>query len=114
MPRKDSASERRFGVPFQVRAARTTSHPLRSGWDGLPPSLRWPMLRPWLLAWLLLPSALIPGGESCGSEPARLPKEAPDLAQVQRLIQQLGERKFDQRAAASRQLEKIGPPALAA
>ncbi|HKI31086.1 MAG TPA: hypothetical protein VKA46_04420, partial [Gemmataceae bacterium] len=67
-----------------------------------------------LLSWLLLPFALILSGESRGDEPARPPKEAPDRAQVERLIRQLGSDEFKEREAASRQLEKIGPPAMEA
>jgi Tol biopolymer transport system component len=50
-------------------------------------------------------------------EPLRLrfsppePAAAPDEAKVKRLIRQLGSDKFEERAAAARELEKIGEPA---
>jgi hypothetical protein len=72
------------------------------------------MLHQRLLSWLLLPLALMLSGGSHGDEPARSSNEPPDRAQIECLIRQLGSRAFHERQAASRQLEKIGPPALEA
>jgi hypothetical protein len=72
------------------------------------------MLRRWRLSWFLLPFALMLPGESRGDEPARPSTVAPDQAQVERLIRQLGSTYFNEREAASRQLMKIGPPAMEA
>ena len=69
------------------------------------------MLRRWLLSWLLLPFALILPDQSRGDEPAPPPKEAPNRAQVDRLIRQLGSDQFNERETASRQLE-LGPRPL--
>jgi hypothetical protein len=71
------------------------------------------MLRSWLLSWLL-PLALILSAKPPRVDPAPLPQEVPDRAQVERLIRQLSSDDFDEREAASRQLRKIGPPAVEA
>ncbi len=68
------------------------------------------MLRGWMLAGLLLSFPPIFLSESRGEPPT---EEVADRGQVDRLIQQLGGENFDEREAASQQLKKIGPPALA-
>jgi HEAT repeat protein len=71
------------------------------------------MLPRWLL-FPLLPFALICSAESCGGEQPRPPKGTPDRAQIEHLIEQLSSPEFNEREAASRGLEKIGPPAMGA
>ncbi len=72
------------------------------------------MLRRRVIMWLLLPFALSPLGELRGAEPVQPQQEATDRTQIERMIQQLGSVDFNEREAASRQLEKIGPPAMEA
>jgi len=72
------------------------------------------MLRRCLLPCLFLHFALILPDALRGNEPVQPPKEASDRAQVERLIRQLGSKEFSERETATRQLEKIGPPAMEA
>ncbi len=60
----------------------------------------------------LMPALALNLSAAGGDEPARPSQEGPDKAQIGRLIRQLGSNQFSEREAASRQLEKIGPPAM--
>jgi hypothetical protein len=72
------------------------------------------MLRLRPLSSLVLLFTLSLSCESRCDEPARPAKADADAAQIRRLIQQLGSDDFEEREAASRQLKKIGPPAVEA
>jgi hypothetical protein len=72
------------------------------------------MLGKWLLAGVIVAAVLFLPAGLRGDDTARPASEAADRDRIDRLIRQLGSDEFSQRDGASRQLEKIGPPAVEA
>jgi hypothetical protein len=111
--RKDRASEHLSSVRFQTPGAQTTPDRFWTRQRVVPSCARRPMHRWSLLSWLLPFTFILPAAAS-SDESARSAKAPPDREAIERLIRQLGSGTFHEREAASRQLQKIGPPAVEA